>query len=219
MDRYCTAVFEMHDFTWSYEQSLAHQKHYAGMYFNEQQLKGQIENRFRAWKHMIDEINRRKLPFFSLKKYKFCKTSRKYPIKAVIDKLGSDYFTCGLSYLIAYAIFKEYDAIDLYGGNVEKNTEWSHQRPAIAYWLGYAQGQGMEVTITGTLNRPLVCMDNKLYGFSMMQQERGYPAIVKSQGTEIPIIVESHEPKNPVHIEENIKKGGRIVAGPIAQVG
>jgi len=189
------------------------------MYFNEQQLKSQVENRFRAWKKMIDEINKRKLPFYSLNKYKFCKTSRKYPIKAVIDKLGFDYFTCGLSYLIAFAIFREYEAIDLYGGNVEKNTEWSHQRPAIAFWLGYAAGEGIEISVTGTLNRPLACKDNKLYGFPMQQRPRGWPAKVIAHGEEIPLIVESHEPKYNIHKEENIMKGERIVDGPIAQVG
>jgi len=55
------------------------------------------------------------------------------------------YFTTTIAYAIAYAIYAGYKRIEVYGVEMETNTEYGHQRPCVAYWCGVAYGKGIEV--------------------------------------------------------------------------
>lgn len=73
--------------------------------------------------------------------------SRRFPLDEMKEyfKGAEWYFTTTVAYAIAYAIYAGYKRIELYGVEMETNTEYGHQRPCVAYWCGVAYGKGIEV--------------------------------------------------------------------------
>jgi len=72
-------------------------------------------------------------------------TKKTYPYKAIIEKFG-DYFTDSVCYILAYALYKGYKKIKLYG--VEMNLKrHQEERPGVEFWLGVAKGMGIQIEI------------------------------------------------------------------------
>ena len=73
--------------------------------------------------------------------------SRKFPLEAIIAAFpGAErYFTTTVGYALAYAIYAGYKRIEIYGVEMETNTEYAHQRPCVAYWCGVGLGKGLEI--------------------------------------------------------------------------
>jgi hypothetical protein len=84
--------------------------------------------------------------------------SMRYPIEEVL-KLGHRYLTSSAAYSIAFGIVQGYQKIEVYGVEMETNTEYEHQRPGVAYWIGLAEGAGVEVDYHGNI------LDCPLYGY------------------------------------------------------
>lgn len=84
--------------------------------------------------------------------------SKKYPLDEVI-KLGGNYLTSSAAYAIAWGIYSGYERIEIYGVEMETNTEYQNQRPGIAYWVGFGRGAGVDIDFHGNL---LTC---PLYGY------------------------------------------------------
>lgn len=91
-------------------------------------------------------------------KYEDVPNSRRYPLEDVL-KLGRKYITSSAAYSIAFGIVEGYQRIEIYGVEMETNTEYQHQRPGVAYWVGLAEGMGIEVDFHGNL------LDCPLYGY------------------------------------------------------
>lgn len=72
-----------------------------------------------------------------------------FPAKELVDKYGR-YFTNTVAWLIAYAIEQKPDVIGLWGINMAMDTEYSIQRPSVEYFLGIAEGKGIDVIIPET---------------------------------------------------------------------
>jgi len=83
-----------------------------------------------------------------------------YPLKEIIEKYKSSFFTNTISYMIAYAILKKYTSIKIYGVDMDAGGEYSFERPSVTYWIGYARGLSIEVEISSEIDKPLF-----LYGF------------------------------------------------------
>ena len=83
-----------------------------------------------------------------------------YPIKEVMEKFGSRYFTNSISYMIALAMYKGYSEINLYGVDMDMGTEYIYERPSVMYWIGFARGKGVKVTIASGTDDPYF-----LYGY------------------------------------------------------
>ncbi len=79
--------------------------------------------------------------------YEDVPASVKFPLDEMLAEFkGAErYFTTTVGFAIAYAIYKGYKRIELYGVEMETNTEYAHQRPCVAYWCGVAYGRGIEV--------------------------------------------------------------------------
>jgi hypothetical protein len=84
--------------------------------------------------------------------------SRKYPIDEIV-KMGRRYFTSSAAYSIALGVHLGYQKIEIYGVEMATQTEYSHQRPGVAYWIGFAEGAGVEVNYHGAI------LDSPLYGY------------------------------------------------------
>ena len=73
-------------------------------------------------------------------------TQESYPLEEIYDKYKSKYFTSSIAYMIAYAIYCKVDSIRLEGIGLDYADEYMHQKPAVAYWLGRAEGEGIKVS-------------------------------------------------------------------------
>lgn len=76
--------------------------------------------------------------------------SVKYPLDEIQTKLlggfnRKKYFTSSVAFALALAIFQGYKRIELYGVEMETDTEYKHQRDCVAFWVGVAVGHGAEV--------------------------------------------------------------------------
>lgn len=72
-------------------------------------------------------------------------SSVKYPLDEVLKIADIRYLTSSVAYALALAIYQGYDVIKIYGVEMESNTEYAHQRPGVALWLGVAVGRGIKV--------------------------------------------------------------------------
>jgi hypothetical protein len=77
--------------------------------------------------------------------------------------------------MIAMAVMEGYEEIGVYGVDMAQNTEYDHQRPSCEYFLGFARGRGIKVTLPKTSDL-LQC--RWLYGFED-DQRSAYEARVK----------------------------------------
>lgn len=75
-------------------------------------------------------------------------TSIEYPLSDVFRMFRS-YLTSSFSYMVALAILEGVSEIGVWGVDAA-DEEWGWQRPSLEYLLGYAEGNGIKVTIPGT---------------------------------------------------------------------
>lgn len=66
-----------------------------------------------------------------------------------IHEMPSQYFTSSFAYMIAYAIYKGFTEIHMYGVPLVLKEEYYEQRTCIEFWIGLAKGRGIDVTIHG----------------------------------------------------------------------
>ena len=93
--------------------------------------------------------------------------SVRYPIEDLCNELLGDfnhqYFTSSPAYAIALACYHGYKTIEIFGVEMETNTEYSHQRPGVAFWIGVALGRGIRVEAhTQIFDDPLYGYNNKV---------------------------------------------------------
>lgn len=84
--------------------------------------------------------------------------SKKYPLDEIV-KLGGNYLTSSAADAIAWGIYVGYERIEIYGVEMETNTEYQNQRPGVAYWIGFGRGAGVKIDFHGKL------LDCPLYGY------------------------------------------------------
>lgn len=93
----------------------------------------------------------------------FAGGSRLYPIHEVIDHFGTAYFSCTISYMLAYAIYQGYTSIRMYGVDMGTHPELIREKGGVEFWIGLAKGRGIQVENTA---RSCLCRNPnlKLYG-------------------------------------------------------
>lgn len=94
--------------------------------------------------------------------------SSKYPLDEICCELLSNvsvsngdkrYFTSSIAYAIALGIYLGYKRIEMYGVEMETNTEYQYQRDGVTFWLGIAAGNGVHVDVHSSI------FDAPLYGY------------------------------------------------------
>ena len=81
-------------------------------------------------------------------------TSKKYPLREIQNELVNvergefvvnKIFSSTFSYMMALALYQEYERVEIYGIELLGEGEYAFQREALAYWIGKADGMGVEV--------------------------------------------------------------------------
>lgn len=98
----------------------------------------------------LEKVNEMEIPYLTLTHYPFIPTSQPYPVEEVIQDTGIDYFTGGIDYMIAYAIYKRVERIDIYGVHTTFDDEYLYQKPSLEGWIMYAKGRGIDVKVHGS---------------------------------------------------------------------
>ena len=84
---------------------------------------------------------------YMIDQYEDVPKSERYPLMEIMSAFptAKQYFTSSVSYALALAVYKGYKIIEVYGVEMETGTEYGHQRTGVAYWVGFAEGQGIYV--------------------------------------------------------------------------
>lgn len=83
-----------------------------------------------------------------------------YPLDLIIAKFNSRFFTNSISYMIAYALYNDFTKISIYGVDMDSESEYEFERPSVTFWIGFAKGLSVEVSIASDVDSPIF-----LYGF------------------------------------------------------
>ncbi len=101
--------------------------------------------------HNFDELNALNIPIVSLHKFPEIKKFVRYPYDKIVERfdgLGKEFFTNSICYMIAYALYKGYKKIKMYGIDMATSMEYILERGGIEYWVGRAEGMGVIVENT-----------------------------------------------------------------------
>jgi hypothetical protein len=63
-----------------------------------------------------------------------------------LDESPRDYYCSSIAYMLALAVIEGKD-IRLWGVDNHTDEEWAYERPCNEWWLGYAQGKGLDVWV------------------------------------------------------------------------
>jgi len=85
--------------------------------------------------------------------------SERFPLDEVIERFKIRYFTSSLSYALALAAWKGYRRVEIYGVEMETNTEYQYQRDGVTLWIGVLLGLGVDVQAHMSI------FDQPLYGY------------------------------------------------------
>lgn len=77
-------------------------------------------------------------------------------------KLGHDYFTSSVAFMMALAIRDGFTTIELYGIDLVVGEEYAYQKPCAEFWMGLASGRGLTV---GTHMNSALLKHAYCYGF------------------------------------------------------
>jgi len=102
-------------------------------------------------KTLIDDINKKDFPVYTLGKYDILKNNVNYPIEAILKEFNTTYLINNASYMLALAILQKPKNIILFGIDMAfgTNNEYLYNEKAcVEFWLGMAKGKGIDFAIS-----------------------------------------------------------------------
>jgi hypothetical protein len=121
-------------------------------------------------KSQIDRVRETGTVMYSLNKWDGLPCTR-YPIERIVDCFGVSLFTGTVDYALAFAIYRGYSSINLYGMNYHGGWDYNHQRHSVHYWIGRAHQKGVEVVVNGKRSTLMKANDNFVYGYEVKQND------------------------------------------------
>jgi len=178
-------------------------------YLRGEQTKSRNYNKWLKKKHPFpiymqeEELNTGLVP--SAVKYPFqeiCDDLLPGLIKVIgVEETHLTYFTSTASFMFALAIHEKFDQIELYGVDMDSDTEWGYQKPCGEFWLGLALGRGIKVILPETSN---LC-SAPIYGYEIV------PYIDKLN---VKAIIEAYQEKHKVLRDEMLLAGVEVEKDP-----
>jgi hypothetical protein len=89
-----------------------------------------------------------------------------YPISEIQNRFKTEFFSNVICYMIAYALYLDYDRLQLWGCAIEPAADDGsiiRNHPGVEYWVGYAQGMGKDVKVYG--NSLILQLKKGRYGY------------------------------------------------------
>lgn len=113
-------------------------------------------------------------PIYMQMVYDNVPSSKKYPLREIQQKLinvdrgelsVNKLFSSSFCFQIALALYKGYERIEIYGVSLLGEGEYAYQREALAYWIGKADGMGVEIW----LPESCALLAEPLYGYEVIR--------------------------------------------------
>ena len=92
-------------------------------------------------------------PTFMVEQYTDIPTAVRFPHETVEQSFPRHYWTSTIAWQVAYALVMEYTEIHIYGVEMTcesergEPSEYGYQRSCLEYWLGLAEGRGVQVVL------------------------------------------------------------------------
>lgn len=136
--------------------------------YNEHLLKGDVWDRMQWFQvhrndhaqfhegardpHHLDWLKNAKCPVWMFEPRPEIPNAQRYPIDETLALFPRAYFNNTISWMIAKALLDGYKTIGIWGvdmalDGVHGQSEYSHQRPSVEYFVGWADGHGVEFYI------------------------------------------------------------------------
>lgn len=112
------------------------------------------------------------IPVYMQEKYEDVPNSVHFPKDEILSMLPNAKqngepireVACSPAWALALAIYIGYKRIEIYGVELESNTEYHYQQGNFKYWLGVAAGRGIDVDIHSTMfNAPLYGYEGEVF--------------------------------------------------------
>lgn len=110
------------------------------------------DHRLKHWAWLQE---RHGFPIYMQRKYDDVPNSVAYPLREIQDRFlqrlvrGEEQikriFGSTMAYAIALALHEDFSRIELFGIELTLRGEWAYQRESMAFWLGKADGMGVDV--------------------------------------------------------------------------
>jgi len=132
---------------------------------------------FSHWEWLQEEHD---FPIYMQQVFEDVPSSIKFPLREIQkDLIGNIYrgeekieklFSSTMSYQIALALWEgKFDRIELYGIELVMDGEYAYQREAMAFWMGKADGMGIDIWIP----EDCALLIQPLYGYEQVRKESG----------------------------------------------
>lgn len=120
------------------------------------EAEGSWKKGYKAWLAQLQT------PIFMQEKFAAVPASIRYPKERILAEFRR-YFTSQTAWMIELALTEGVTHLALYGIAYEHYTEYATQRAGAEYWLGFAEGRGVQIVLPeGT---PICRFPSKLYGY------------------------------------------------------
>ena len=93
----------------------------------------------------LEWLRHAKIPVYMEEVHPEVPTSVRYPYEAITEMLGGTYLTSAPAFMLAMAIYQDYECIRIYGIDMAQKTEYEDQRPCFEFLLGFALSRGIKV--------------------------------------------------------------------------
>lgn len=103
------------------------------------------------------------VPVYMQEAYEDIPSALRYPFESIITEFPRGYMANSVSYMVALALTEGVTHIALYGCNYSSDTEYGPQRGCMEYWLGVAEGRGVQVLLPPGCD--LLAKPSLLYGY------------------------------------------------------
>ncbi len=101
---------------------------------------GRKEERYVKW------LGRNTIPIYMQKVHETIPASIRYPKEQIFCEFRK-YFSSHAAYMIALALYEGVTHIGLFGINYSTDSEYATQRGSTEYWLGFAEGRGVQIVL------------------------------------------------------------------------
>jgi hypothetical protein len=131
------------------------------------------DHKYEHWKWLQEEHD---FPIYMLQNYDDVPNSVPYPLHKIQNELiGNFYrgeekmkklFSSTMCYQVAQALYEKFERVELFGIELNLEGEYSWQREAMAFWMGKADGIGVDIWM------PEECslLVEPLYGYEQVRK-------------------------------------------------
>jgi hypothetical protein len=118
------------------------------------------------WEEMKVRAYELDIPIMMQDSYPEIDKSTRYPLREIIEKFGTYYFSNSIAYMLAYALYIGVKEVHIWGVPLNFDTEYIYEKASVEFWIGYCMASGVRIILhdngSGTVMKTA---DWKLYGF------------------------------------------------------